>query len=240
VTEPDVHDSSLRAGLVEALRETRAVEREVFAALGPAERDRPAADGGWSAKDILAHLSAWRQRQADSLAARREGRPDPNPPGIELDAINATIHAERAGWRWDQVVADAELTAEALIAEASAAGNDALTDPKTVGSIMVDGPEHDLGHLAQVAAGTGLESRVAELAETTRAIIDRGGWPSRAAAIARYNLACFHALNGDLDVARSLLRQALPEEEELRTLAPRDADLTVLWDEIPTLAAGRP
>jgi hypothetical protein len=240
MTEPAGRPSQLRAGLVEALRNARAVEAEVFGAIDPSERDAPGADGGWSAKDILAHLSAWRQRQAERLAGRHEGREDPPAPDIPIDELNAQIQAERAGWTWDQVVADAELTAEALIAEASAAGNDALTDPKTVGSIMVDGPEHDLGHLARVAAGTGLESRVAELAETTRAIIDRGGWPSRAAAIARYNLACFHALNGDLDVARSLLRQALPEEEELRTLAPRDADLTVLWDEIPTLAAGRP
>jgi hypothetical protein len=76
------------------------------------------------------------------------------------------------------------------------------------------------------------------LAEVTQALIDRGGWPSRPAAFARYNLACFHALGGRLDLARVLLRQALPADEELRALAPTDDDLIALRDEIPTLAAG--
>ena len=210
----------------------------MFDAFEAAERDAPASDGGWSAKDILAHLSAWRQRQADVLAARREGREDPPQPGTEIDEINAVLHAERAGWAWDRVAADAESTADALVAEVTAAGADTLADPKVVGSILGDGPEHDLGHLADVAAQAGLESRVLALADTTLAIIDRGGWPSRPAAIARYNLACFHALGGHLDVARSLLRQALPEQEELRTLAPKDDDLIALRDEIPTLAGG--
>ena len=72
-----------------------------------------------------------------------------------------------------------------------------------------------------------------ELADTIEAILDRGGWPSRAAAYARYNLACFHALSGRLDVARALLRQALPEQEELRDVRAEDDDLVALRDEIP-------
>ena len=57
-----------------------------------------------------------------------------------------------------------------------------------------------------------------------------------AASVARYNLACFHALSGDLDAARALLRQVLPGNEELRDLAPKDDDLIALRDEIPTLS----
>ena len=103
---------------------------------------------------------------------------------------------------------------------------------------MGNGSEHTLTHLTPIAAAAGLESRTLELADTITAIIDRGGWPARAAAYARYNLACFHALSGNLDVARALLRQALPEQEELRDYAPTDDDLIALRDEIPALAAG--
>ena len=238
MTDPEIHIDRLRSGLIEGLRESRAVERDLFAALDPAVRDTTPADGGWSAKDTLAHLSAWRQREADKLVALREGRDEPPAPAAELDDINAVYHDQRAGWDWERVAADAQSTADDLLAEVAAAGDETLADPKVVGSILGDGPEHDLGHLAQLAPTEALRSRVVGLAEATRAIIDRGGWPTRAAAFARYNLACFHALGGRLDTARALLRQALPDSEELRAFAPDDDDLAALRDELPTLAAG--
>ncbi len=238
MSDNNLHEPGVRAGLIEALRHTRAVERDVLAALDPARRDSPPADGGWSAKDTLAHLSAWRRHQAGRLAARREGRDEPPLPALEMDDVNAIFHAEHADWAWDRVAADAESTADALVAEVAAVSDETLADTRMVGLIMGDGPEHDLGHLGQLAATDALRARVVELADTTRAIIDRGGWPPRAAAYARYNLACFHALGGRLDAARSLLRQALHEQEELLAQAPTDDDLIALRDEIGTLALG--
>lgn len=238
MTETNLRPPGLRAGLIEALRETRAVERDVFAALDPTERDAPPAAGGWSAKDTLAHLSAWRQQQIDRLAALREGRDEPQLPASEIDDINAILHERRADWSWDRVAADAQSTADGFVAELAAAGDETITDPKVLGLIMGDGPEHDLGHLVGLAATDDVRTRVLGLADTTRALVDRGGWPARAAAYARYNLACFHALGGRLDIARALLRQALPGQEELRALAPTDDDLAALRDEIPALAAG--
>ncbi len=230
--------TALRAGLIDNLRACRAAEREIFGALDPVTRDALGPDGGWSAKDHLAHLSAWRNRQATKMAAAREGRDDPGTPTEEIDSTNAIYHAERADWTWDQVVADADATADALIAEIDAASDEALADQKVLGPIMGDGPEHDLGHLGAIAAGVGMTDRVRALADRTQAMLDSGQWPDRAAAFARYNLACFRALSGDLDGARALLRQALPADEELRTLAPTDDDLIALRDELPALAAG--
>ena len=68
-------------------------------------------------------------------------------------------------------------------------------------------------------------------------MLDRGAWPARPAADVRYNLACFHALSGDLDAARALLRQALPGHPELIAFAPTDDDLIELRNEIPALAS---
>lgn len=238
MTEPEIRPDRLRAGLIEGLRESRAVERDVFAALEPTVRDTVPAGGGWSAKDTLAHLSAWRQRETDRLVALREGREEPPAPAAELDAINAVFHDQRADWDWERVADDAESTADSLLAEIAAASDETLADEKVVGSILGDGPEHDLGHLAELAPTEALRSRVVGLADATRAIVDRGGWPTRAAAFARYNLACFHALGGRLDTARALLRQALPDSEELRAHAPDDDDLAALRDELTTLSAG--
>ncbi len=162
--------------------------------------------------------------------------PEPTLPGEGLDATNAIFHDERARWSWDDVDADADATANELIVEIEAASDEALTQQSVLGPIMGDGPEHDLGHLGPIAASVGMTDRVRALADRTQAMLDRGDWPDRAASVARYNLACFHALSGDLDAARGLLRQVLPGNEELRDLAPTDDDLIALRDEIQTLS----
>ncbi len=230
--------TELRTELIENLRACREAERTIFAALDPATRDAPSTDGDWSPKDHLAHLSAWRTRQATKMAALRAGLPEPALPAEGIDDTNAIFHDERAGWTWDQVDADADASLEALVGAVEAASDDDLTEQKILGSIMGDGPEHDLGHLSPLAAGVGLSGLVSDLADRTQAMLDHGVWPDRAAAYARYNLACFRALAGDLDEARALLRLALPGQAELLDLAPKDDDLIALRDEIPSLAVG--
>jgi hypothetical protein len=230
--------TTLRSGLIDNLRACRAAEREIFAALDPAVRDAPGPDGGWSPKDNLAHLSAWRRRQATKMAALAAGEPEPALPAEGLDATNAIFHAERADWSWDEVDQDADATAVAFIAQIEATGDDALVDQKVLGPIMGDGPEHDLAHLAALAATVGKSDLIRDLADRTQAMLDTGVWPERAAAYARYNLACYSALAGDLDRARGLLRLALPGQDELLELAPKDDDLIALRDEIPALSVG--
>ena len=236
MNEPDANIDGLRTGLIVGIRAARAAERDVLAALDPGVRDAPAPDGGWSPKDVQAHLNAWKGRTVDRLRALRIGANE--PVEVETDEANAKFHAERVAWSWPEVVADADASTDELIAEIEAAPDETLALPRISGTIMGNGSEHTLTHLTPIAATVGLGSRTLELADDITAIIDRGGWPARAAAYARYNLACYHALSGNLDVARSLLRQALPEQEELREFAPKDDDLIALRDELPTLGGG--
>ena len=240
MTDPDpaLSPIEIRAGLVEGLLAARALEREILAALRPGERDAPAVDGGWSAKDIQAHLSAWRHHQAERLAALRDGRPPPDVPEAETDATNAAIHAERAAWTWERVVADADAATELLIAEIRAADDATIVQDRLVGATLGNGPEHDLAHLPAVAVRVQMADRVLELAAAVEASVARGGWPPRSAAFARYNLACFHALEGRLDRARQMLRLALPGQPELQEIAPVDDDLVALRAEIPALVVG--
>ncbi len=240
MTERDqsVSPVDLRAGLVEVLLSARAAEREILGALEPIDRDAPAADGGWSAKDVQAHLAAWRRHQAERLAALRAGRARPDLPGSETDATNAAIHAERADWAWERVVADADSATDLLIAEIRAADDATIAQDRVVGATLGNGPEHDLADLPPVAARVHRSDRVAELAVVVELSVSRGRWPSRSAAFARYNLACYHALEGRLEAARELLRLALPGEPELQELAPVDDDLVALRAEIPSLTTG--
>src|SRR5260221_13262205 len=126
--DSDIRLADMRAGLIEELQLARAVERDIFAVLDPVVRDAAPADGGWSPKDVLAHLSAWRQRETDKLAARREGRAEPPLPATGTDEINVVYHDQRAGWSWDRVASDAESTADGLLAEIGAAKAEVLAD----------------------------------------------------------------------------------------------------------------
>ncbi len=88
-----------------------------------------------------------------------------------------------------------------LLAATQAASDETLEEPRVSGSILGNGPEHGLAHLPAVAARVGMEARVTELAEAFEASLD-DDWPTRATDYARYNLACFYALRGDLDETR--------------------------------------
>ena len=74
MNETDANIDGLRTGLIAGIRAARAAERDVFAALEPDVRDAPAPDGGWSPKDVQAHLSAWKGRTVDRLRALRDRR----------------------------------------------------------------------------------------------------------------------------------------------------------------------
>ena len=60
MTDETSTTTDLRASVIEGLLASRAAERDILAAIAPAERDTPPADGEWSPKDVQAHLSAWR------------------------------------------------------------------------------------------------------------------------------------------------------------------------------------
>ena len=212
--------TDLRAGLIESLRACRDAEREIFGALDPATRDAPGPDGGWSAKDHLAHLSAWRSRQATRWPPRaRAATTRACRPRCSTRPTRSSTPSEPTG-RGTRSTPTPMPPLDAFIAEIAAASDEALHDQKVLGPILGDGPEHDLGHLGAIAAGVGMSDRVRALADRTLAMLDSGDWPNRAAAYARYNLACYHALNGDLDEARALLRMALPADAGAQDVRP--------------------
>ena len=239
MTDTEIRLDRLRAGLIEGLRETRAVEREVFAALDPVARDTAPADGGWSAKDILAHLSAWRQRQTDRLVALREGREEPPAPGDrdrrhQRDLPRPSVPTGPGTGS----PATPSRRPTACMAEVAAASDETLADPKLAGSILGNGPEHDLGHLAQLAPTEALRSRVLGLADATRAIVDRGGWPTRTAAYRALQPRLLPRPRRPSRRGPGAASPGTPRQRGAPRLAPDDDDLIALRDEIPALAAG--
>ena len=60
--------------------------------------------------------------------------------------------------------------------------------------------------------------------------------PARDAGTAIYNLACYHALAGRLDLARQQLREAFAMRPDLAEFSLGDEDLVAIRAELPALA----
>ncbi len=221
---------------------SRRAERDLFGALDDEALHRPIREGDWSPKDHQAHLTAWKARQADRFAAVREGRElAPGLAGEEEDAINEQLRAARAAWSWDDVVTEADSTAERLVGEIRQSDPTAIRDSgRLVGGTFGNGVLHALTHLRWLReAGVPLdEARLGAFAAEAESLVRAGGLPERDRAAGLYDLACFHALTGRTDAARGLLRVAFALSPELVDFSHTDPDLGSLSNELDGLAAG--
>jgi len=244
VTSRPQEQSPLHDDLVAMLTGTLAAERDLFAMLPAETRDAPRTIGEWSAKDVRAHLGAWRAIEAERLESgtydtpaepATEGVPDPRSE----DVTNARIQAERVDWSWHEVTTAAESSIDSLVAAVRATPADALrTSERLVAGIGSNGANHAIGHLSDIArlAGNDGERRFRAFTGEIEAILMDGRLPGRDAGVMLYNIACHDALAGELDDARRLLTDAFSLRPDLVDFAPTDPDLVALHGEIAQLA----
>jgi hypothetical protein len=136
------------------------------------------------------------------------------------------------------VEAEAARSTTALITAIRGTPTDELErEGGPIASIGGNGANHAIAHLADVARLAGRADRYEAYIDEVRAILGRGRVPSRDAAVMVYNIACHHALSGELPRARELLRDAFSSRPDLLEWSLQDPDLATLRDELPSLAA---
>jgi hypothetical protein len=234
-------DDRLAADLAATIEATRRAERDLFGGLGPAVRERPIRPGDWTPQDHLAHLTAWKGRQADRFDAAREGREiPPIADGGETDAINAELQAARAGWAWDDLVREADETTRRLVEGILATDPTAIRDSnRLIGGTFGNGVLHALQHFRWLReARTGIdEARMHAFADEAEALARAKSIPEADRAVGLYDIACFNALSDRTASARPLLVEAFRLRPDLVEYAPTDPDLTALFGDMPGLAA---
>jgi hypothetical protein len=242
-TTPDeTLPSPLHADLIQMLRAAHAAEHDIFGALSPDRREAPNTIGEWSAKDVLAHLAAWRSVEARQLERRIRGESgsDPGDPGPEVpvDEANEMLRAKFAAWSWDDVVREADASVEALVAAIGRSGTTALSQREgIVVGIGTSGSNHAMGHLVDAARLAGARPHFDALARAFEEIVTRRHLAPRDSGVILYNLACYQALAGETDDARRLLRTALAHRRDLLTDAKTDPDLVSIRDDLESLAS---
>lgn len=237
--------SPLHADLVAILRATLAAERDLFAMLPPPRREEAGSIGEWSAKDVRAHMAAWRSIEARRLDARLHGAPpgpgDDPAPDDPIDESNAALHASYADWSWEAVDREAEASVEALLGAIGRSSTDVLCecDDWSVAGIGSNGVNHAVGHLPEIADLAGGLDRFDAYAAELEAVLRRGHLPPRDSGVILYNLACQRALSGQLDEARRLLQEAFGRRHDLAEFARDDPDLAALGGDLGARAEPR-
>ena len=231
----------LQVDLAEMLDAMRAAERDLFEMI-PSERREATSIGSWSAKDVRAHMAAWRAIEARRLEAAAGGQvsQDDDPATDDpVDDSNAILHDRYADWSWGAVAREADASVDALLAAIERSSTEMLCEcDGTYAGIGANGVNHAMGHLPEVAglAGTPGRERFGAFVQQVEAILRRGHLMPRDSGVILYNIACARAVAGDLDETRRLLRAAFSRRAELREVARDDPDLAALGEELATLA----
>jgi tetratricopeptide (TPR) repeat protein len=238
-----MEQGSLQAKVLDIVQRARDDERAFVSTLSDAEHYAQGSPAQWSAKDLLAHVTAWKQRITIILAAAMRGEVPPNFD--DEDALNAQTFEANRDRHSSAVLADAERTAAELKAQVQALNEDMLANPDYFAwrqgrplwqPIAANALAHSQAHLAEwylkrgdVARATQIQERLAEV----RCSLDDS---PRNEGTALYNLACFYAKSGQPDTALGLLPEALRLRPDLVEWSTHDTDLDPLR-QIPAFQA---
>lgn len=115
--------------------------------LSPDQRDRPGyyADGGWSVKDMVAHIGTWMAHAGAVIAQVRAN--SHRPEELDIDAMNARFLEAMRDMPWSTV------HTQALAARGQMLGAlRQLTDPDEISEAWVRkaGPDHYAEHLPRL------------------------------------------------------------------------------------------
>ncbi|HLW02794.1 MAG TPA: ClbS/DfsB family four-helix bundle protein [Ktedonobacterales bacterium] len=133
-----------KAQLIDDLKAEQAKWEALLTDIGEAHMTQPEVAGGWSIKDIVAHLTGWRRRSVARFQAalRHESSFSPPwPPNLETDdEINAWIYAGNHDKSLADVLQESRDVFQQLVDTLSAFPETALLDPQRFGWTDDDAP----------------------------------------------------------------------------------------------------
>jgi hypothetical protein len=204
-------------------------EKEASDLVPHVDDSSPPTLGGWTAKDHLAHLTAWRLVAAAELDAGRTGEPEPVVDQDD-DVENAKIFARTHNLAALSVLEAAATSWNLLAAGVEACSDEDLLKPRTRQrgqSLWQAVPNniyfHLAEHLAYLHTDRGDEAAAEEAVKWGHGLAVASFPGDRVRA--DYNFGCFYAKRGRAPEAMPYLRSALALDPGLREWAGKDSDL---------------
>lgn len=213
--------------MLESIEQGRAREAQLEALCVDAPPDPT---GRWTAKDHLAHLAWWRDRNARLMNGVRTGAE--LPPPVEEDAQNDVVYKAGRDRPADDILAEARASWDRLTEAVDACSEADLMRPHPYAedqALWESVPGNGHAHLAHHLMFWYLESGDEASAENAQVWVrDLDSGPpatDRDRAYASYNLACFYGRVGRPGSALPLLRESFAGAPDLIDLARKDPDL---------------
>src|SRR6476661_1266951 len=119
-----------RARILATLQAKHAELEAALARIPDARMGEPHFEGGWSAKDLLAHITFWERRTLGRIQATLRDEPLPAFFSGNLDEVNAQAFAASRDRLLAEVRADFDRTFQDVLAQVEALGEDDLSDPR--------------------------------------------------------------------------------------------------------------
>ena len=149
-----------KASILKAIRTEHEKLEGALAQIGEDQMLQPSFEGGWSAKDLLAHITFWEQRTLNRIKAGLRQSPPPKISG-SVDAINARVFEENRDRPLSDVLRDFHQSYQDFVEQAEALTDEDLTDPHRFawtrgkplrGWLKADGYYHYAEHTRQIQA----------------------------------------------------------------------------------------
>jgi hypothetical protein len=123
-----------KAQLLAELNNENANWQALLDDIGEANMTQPEVAGGWSIKDIVAHITGWRRRTVARFQAALNHEPDfplPWPSELqEVDEINAWIYQSNRDRPLAEVLRDSREVFQQLVDTIDAFSDEELQDPR--------------------------------------------------------------------------------------------------------------
>jgi hypothetical protein len=237
--QADLSTTELKSRLAALLRQGHADERSFGDTLSQEERERTGTVDAWAAKEIIAHLAYWRERETERVQALARG--EAPPPFEDYERMNTESFTDLAEHSWEMAIARSHRATEDLIAaierlpDSILAGSAHVAEKSgpvmAVTTIIGNGYQHPLQHLAEMSAVRGdMAGSSAIQRRMLDAVIALGAGASVNAS-ARYNLACALVSTGPREEVIALLRQSFADNPRLIAWSRQDTDLDPLRDD---------
>jgi len=207
-------------------------EKEASALVPYVDDSTPSEPDRWSAKDNLAHLTAWRLLAAAELDAVRTGLGSSTVTEETQEGHNARVY-EATHTQPAALVRDASDRSWDTLATALEACSDEdlekprLRRPEQVVWQVIPGNTyfHVAQHVGWWSTERGADETAEDVAIWAHDLATTTFPAERSRGIADYNLGCFYAARGQAEKAIPLLRSGFELNPTLREVAVHDTDL---------------